>query len=82
MTLLDIEDANNSFDHYIITWVSLFVSMCSVSINIDHGGIPALTKPLKAELEIGNQGLGMLGSLVFFGLVLGSISATFLFDRM
>ena len=56
--------------------------MCSVSTNIDHGGIPALTKSLKEELDIGNQGLGMLGSLVFFGLVLGSISATFLFDRI
>jgi hypothetical protein len=40
-------------------------------INFDHGIIPAATTALKEDLKISNVNLGLLGSLVYLGLVLG-----------
>ena len=47
---------------------------CNLLINVDHGTIPAATVKLKTDLGIDNVALGLLGSLVFFGLTLGNIS--------
>ncbi len=46
---------------------------CNLLINVDHGTIPAATVKLKTDLGIDNVALGLLGSLVFFGLTLGNI---------
>ena len=48
-------------------------------INIDHGALPASLKEISRDLKIGEGKLGGLGSLVFFGLVLGSFCASYLF---
>jgi hypothetical protein len=47
---------------------------CNLLINVDHGTIPAATVKLKTDLGIDNVALGLLGSLVFFGLTLGNLS--------
>jgi hypothetical protein len=41
-------------------------------INIDHGIIPAATTQLKEDLKMDNVDLGVLGSLVYLGLVMGN----------
>lgn len=46
-------------------------------INIDHGIIPASTKQLKEDLSLSNVDLGMLGSLVYLGLVIGKHCCTY-----
>lgn len=54
---------------------ALFI-VCLIScivINMDHGIIPACTFEIKQELNISDFFLGILGSLVFAGLVTGSI---------
>ena len=43
-------------------------------INLDHGIIPACSSQLRAELMIDDVSLGLLGSIVFLGIVLGSIA--------
>ena len=50
-------------------------------VNLDHGILPACTSELKAELDIGDIFLGFLGSLVFAGLMIGSIISGILFTR-
>ena len=40
-------------------------------INIDHGILPAATTPLRQELGLDDLNLGLIGSLVYLGLVLG-----------
>jgi len=55
-----------------------FVFFINMAVNLDHGAIPAATKVLKEDLILDNQELGTLGSLVFIGLTLGSLTATFI----
>ena len=57
----------------------IFIS--NILINADHGAIPGCSQEIRMKLEIGNFGFGMLGSLVFGGLTLGSVAATIIFSR-
>jgi len=49
-------------------------------LNFDHGAVPAASKSIKGEMDIGNEMLGALGSLVFLGIVGGSVFATVIFN--
>lgn len=49
-------------------------------VNIDHGVMPAGAITIKTYLGVSNTEYGLLGSIVFFGLVLGSLAATFVFN--
>jgi len=44
-------------------------------INLDHGILPACTQELKQDVSIDEFGLGLLGSVVYIGLMLGSITS-------
>jgi fucose permease len=61
-----------------IIFILLF--FINILINIDHGAIPAATTILKRDLSIDNVSLGIIGSLVYLGLVLGAISASVIFQ--
>lgn len=43
-------------------------------INVDHGILPAATTVMKEDLDLTNVDLGILGSLVYLGLVLGKLN--------
>ena len=51
-------------------------------INVDHGVMPAGAITIKEYLGVSNTEYGLLGSIVFFGLVLGSLAATFVFNTI
>ena len=51
----------------------------NVLINVDHGVFPAGSIAIKEALGINNTEYGLLGSVVFFGLTIGSVAATFLY---
>ncbi len=51
-------------------------------INIDHGVMPAGAITIKQQLGVSNTEYGLLGSIVFFGLVLGSLAATFVYNSL
>jgi MFS family permease len=55
--------------------IFFLIFMINVLINIDHGALPAATTILQRELGLDPLHLGAIGSLVYLGLVLGSISA-------
>ena len=59
--------------------VLLFLNLI---INIDHGVMPAGAITIKEYLKISNTEYGLLGSIVFFGLVLGSLAATFIYNNV
>ena len=61
----------------------IFILICiiNIMINCDHGAIPAGTKELKEAKNLSNMQLGTIGSLVYLGLVLGSISGGFIFSN-
>jgi MFS family permease len=64
--------AFGKFKRKLIFGLIFFLNVC---INIDHGAIPAATTVLKRDLNMDNVALGIIGSLVYLGLVLGAISA-------
>lgn len=51
-------------------------------INIDHGVMPAGAITIKGYLDVSNTEYGLLGSIVFFGLVLGSLAASFVYNTV
>ena len=60
----------------------LVVLYLNLIINFDHGVMPAGAIAIKEELEVSNTEYGLLGSIVFAGLVLGSLAATFVFNSV
>ena len=51
-------------------------------INVDHGVMPAGAITIKEYLGVSNTEYGLLGSIVFAGLVLGSLGASFAFNSI
>lgn len=60
--------------------IFILIFFINILINLDHGAIPAGTTKLKNELGLDNVALGIIGSFVFLGLVLGSLSAGIIFQ--
>ena len=60
--------------------IFILIFLVNILINCDHGAIPAGTKELKEGKNISNIQLGTIGSLVYLGLVLGSISGGYIFS--
>lgn len=48
-------------------------------MNFDHGIIPAASHEIKTDLLIDDFQLGLLGSLVYAGLLVGSLAASYAF---
>jgi MFS family permease len=57
--------------------VCAFLFFLDVLINVDHGALPSAAVAIKEELDMPNVALGTLGSLVFLGLVTGSLCAAY-----
>lgn len=55
-----------------IRWMLFFLMICiSILSNIDHGTIPAATVQIKIDLNISDTILGLFGSAVYAGTILG-----------
>ena len=63
---------------YFLFTVILLVNML---INFDHGVLPAAAMVIKEDLTLTNAQLGWLGSIVFLGLAIGSIAASYIFEN-
>jgi len=61
--------------------IFFIVCMTNITINLDHGIIPACTKEIMSDMNIGEVDLGLLGSLVYGGLIAGSILGTVVFTK-
>ena len=57
-----------------VRWV-LFIIFIIINLlmNFDHGTIPAATEQIRAYIELSNSELGLFGSLVFIGVIIGSL---------
>ena len=52
-----------------------------ILFNVDHGAVPAALTEIQDELGYSKTQLGTMGSLVFLGIVIGSVTAAFFLDR-
>ena len=70
--LVDLEFGKD-YDKKTINRIFYLMFLCSVSVNLDHGSLPACSEEIKSKMDILNFGFGALGTVVYFGLTLGSL---------
>ena len=56
--------------------IYLINALANMLVNFDHGIVPAATKEIKSDLNLDNIQLGLLGSVVYCGLLVGSLAAS------
>lgn len=66
------------FSPTMVQLVFAYVFFLDVLINVDHGAVPAALADISEALEMDQTAMGVMGSMVFFGLFVGSISASFI----
>ena len=62
-------------------WAFALLFCINMASNLDHGALPSSSPNIKKSLNLDETKLGILLSLVFGGLFLGSITAVGLFSR-
>jgi hypothetical protein len=76
------ETAPSPLNNSVVNLSFAVLLFLNLIINIDHGVMPAGAITIKEYLAISNTEYGLLGSIVFFGLVLGSLAATFIYNNV
>lgn len=57
-----------------IRWILFFIFVIiNLLMNFDHGTIPAATEQIRNHLFLSDSELGIFGSLVFIGVIIGSL---------
>lgn len=69
------------FGKFMRKLLFFLVVFINILLNVDHGAIPAATTILMNELNIDSFSLGVIGSILFFGLTCGAIVAGPLFNN-
>ena len=72
---------NDFYNRKIICSVFSLVFICNILINVDHGSLPGCHEQIKTKLDTDNFGFGVLGSIVYVGLIFGSLVASGLFSK-
>lgn len=66
-------EPNHRLDKRTVLLVFILVSSVNIIINIDHGVIPAATEQIKVYFDIKDTGLGLMGSMIYFGVAVFSL---------
>lgn len=64
--------------------LELIYAICLVSttlVNMDHGIIPACSLEIQSQLRVEEMFVGFLGSMVFMGIMLGSLASGIIFSQ-
>jgi len=67
-----VDPAKIGYNSNAIKILALYLIMCNVFSNFDHGALPAALVEIKDELAFDKATMGSLGSYVYFGFVIGS----------
>lgn len=57
------------------------IFVANILINVDHGTLPGSTLEIELKLNTNDFGFGILGSVVYGGLTIGSATATMIFSK-
>ena len=66
------------FSPTMVALVMAYVFFLDLLINLDHGAVPAALVDISQDLKMDQTDMGVMGSMVFFGTFVGSISASFI----
>ena len=76
----DIEVVSHlSYSENMLNVVVIIMFFLSLLINIDHGALPAALTDISKDLNLDSSVMGTMGSAVFFGLIIGSTVASWVF---
>ncbi|SOV78887.1 sugar transporter, putative [Plasmodium reichenowi] len=78
-----IQGFNNkkSSEHILTLTLSLMICI-SILCNYDHGAIPVTLEEIQKDFPLSYIEQSLLGSLVYFGLIIGTIMASILFELL
>ena len=60
---------------------SFIIFLLDIVMYLGHGAMPATLTGIQDEMKLSNTDMGGLGSMVFFGIVLGSASGAYVFKK-
>lgn len=63
-------------------WIFALISFTNILINLDHGILPACTTQVMKEYDIGETQLGVLGSIVYLGIIIMGIYVGRLYQKV
>ncbi len=63
-------------------YVFTILTIINTLVNMDHGTIPASSNEIKRDLKINESHLGVFGSLVYLGNLIGALCLTRLIDMI
>jgi len=75
------QEFKKEYSQKVIYFCFVLIFFSNILINIDHGALPGCSLQIKKKLDIDNFKYGLLGSVVFGGLTLGSATGTVLFSK-
>lgn len=74
--------ADLGFNKCALSSTFALVFWLNICNNLDHGGVPSAINNMMTDLKLTETGMGMLGSILFIGLVVGSVVATAIIDNI
>ena len=80
-TLKRFYSYRRAFSKFKRKLIFTLILILNILINLDHGAIPAGTISLKLQNSLNNIKLGTIGSFTYLGLILGSISAGYIYSN-
>ena len=80
-TKLIDEEFQKQYNFKIIYAIFVLIFLSNVFINVDHGSLPGCSVEIKNDLDMNDFEFGVLGSVVYGGLTLGSAVATAVFSK-
>lgn len=78
----NIEIDEIGFNLKAVCSICVLLFFLDININLDHGALPVAAVSIKEELNLPNASIGTLGSMVFLGLVSGSLCASLVMGKL
>ncbi|KOB59678.1 hypothetical protein PFHG_01437 [Plasmodium falciparum HB3] len=79
--LIETFNKKKSSEHILTLTLSLMICI-SILCNYDHGAIPVTLEEIQKDFPLSYIEQSLLGSLVYFGLIIGTIMASILFELL
>ena len=74
-------ELSKHYNQKVIYVVFVLIFLSNVFCNVDHGTLPGCSNQIKESVNINDVQFGTLGSVVYGGIVVGSVVATGIFSR-
>ena len=75
------QELSKHYNQKVIYVVFVLIFLANVFCNVDHGTLPGCSNQIKHDVKLNDVEFGTLGSVVYGGIVIGSVVATGIFQR-